>query len=546
MLKKSIIFVLIILITLSPVYSISLFPKQQANIYSTFKIDKVLYDKQYTAQIYVASITSKVIDGFQITVKYEKSIDTINIYNQLDPYSTKEYTFKVKQLNPKSLEIRSITNNNHKLVFSSPITYTFNGNEQQIQQQPSITTIQQQEPQQLVNNPQYISYTSISKLDNEKNIIYFTKDHISSNRITTKNNGDIEYQANYQPYGNIYTQTGQEKFKFSGKELDSSNLYYFGARYYNSNIGRFTQVDPIFKPTESPYQYANNNPIKYVDPTGKAAEEATPLEMVGYQVGFSATLPLIRGLIRGDSARDIARNTMWGVISGMGSGGVAALAGSHANSNLELLGLGLTNNFFGSIETNAMRNDPPLSELTFDYLTFRAVIKNNRLNVGLQVPRTGDAVEFALTKGNKIDWSRSFSTGIPYFTRTKPGESDLTGSGLYAGQTGYYGGAITIVTDRWNDGPMILRHEFIHYLDSQTVGSIGRGFFGQNTMPDISFHGFNFYGAGDIVGHRSLTGIPFYLHRAAGGEDGPEFYGSDADWMERRAYGFTNSNGRSR
>src|SRR3989338_3557509 len=271
MLKKSIIFVLIILITLSPVYSISLFPKQQANIYSTFKIDKVLYDKQYTAQIYVASITSKVIDGFQITVKYEKSIDTINIYNQLDPYSTKQYTFKVNQLNPKSLEIRSITNNNHKLVFSSPITYTFNGNEQQIQeQQPSITTIQQPTiPQQLVNEPDYISYTSIRKLDNEKNIIYFTKDHISSNRITTKNNGDIEYQANYQPYGNIYTQTGQEKFKFSGKELDSSNLYYFGARYYNSNTGRFTQVDPIFKPTESPYQYANNNPIKYVDPTGK-------------------------------------------------------------------------------------------------------------------------------------------------------------------------------------------------------------------------------------------------------------------------------------
>src|SRR3989344_3008497 len=198
MLKKSIIFVLIILITLSPVYSISLFPKQQANIYSTFKIDKVLYDKQYTAQIYVASITSKVIDGFQITVKYEKSIDTINIYNQLDPYSTKQYTFKVNQLNPKSLEIRSITNNNHKLVFSSPITYTFNGNEQPIEEQQQITTIQpeqqQEQPQQLVNEPDYISYTSISKLDNEKNIIYFTKDHISSNRITTKNNGDIEYQ----------------------------------------------------------------------------------------------------------------------------------------------------------------------------------------------------------------------------------------------------------------------------------------------------------------------------------------------------------------
>ena len=64
MLKKSIVFVIITLITLSPVYSISLFPKEENNIYSTFKINKVLYDKQYTIQIYIESLTTKSIDGF--------------------------------------------------------------------------------------------------------------------------------------------------------------------------------------------------------------------------------------------------------------------------------------------------------------------------------------------------------------------------------------------------------------------------------------------------------------------------------------------------
>ncbi|MBS3147197.1 RHS repeat-associated core domain-containing protein, partial [Candidatus Woesearchaeota archaeon] len=64
-----------------------------------------------------------------------------------------------------------------------------------------------------------------------------------------------------------------EKYKFSNKELDSSNLYYFGARYYNSNTGRFTQVDPIYNPSISPYSYANNNPLKYIDPTGKEVTE---------------------------------------------------------------------------------------------------------------------------------------------------------------------------------------------------------------------------------------------------------------------------------
>ena len=199
MLKKSIVFILITLIIINPVYSISLFPEEQ-NIYSNYKINKVLYDKQYTIQVYLESLTTKTIDGFQITINHENSQDTINIYDQLGPYSVKQYSFKISQLNPTSLEIRSISNNNHKLVFSSPITYTFNGNEQPIEEQPSlITTIQPEPPsipQQLVNNPQYISYTSISKLDNEKNIIYFTKDHISSNRITTNQQGVIEYQAN--------------------------------------------------------------------------------------------------------------------------------------------------------------------------------------------------------------------------------------------------------------------------------------------------------------------------------------------------------------
>jgi len=284
MLKKSIIFIIITLITLNSVYSISLFPEEEGNIYSSFKLNNILYD-EYTIQVYLESLTTKSIDGFQITIKNKDSSNTITIYNQLVPYSTKQYSFKINQLNPKSLEIRSITNNNHKLVFSSPIQYTFTGNEQQIQeQQPSITTIQQQEPQQLVNEPQYISYTSISKLDNNKDIVYFTKDHISSNRITTNQQGVIEYQANYQPYGNIFTQEGNEKYKFSGKELDSSNLYYFGARYYNPTIGRFTQVDPIYKAEESPYMYANNNPIKYVDPTGKQTannrEASTPPPIV--------------------------------------------------------------------------------------------------------------------------------------------------------------------------------------------------------------------------------------------------------------------------
>jgi len=56
------------------------------------------------------------------------------------------------------------------------------------------------------------------------------------------------------------------RFSFTGKELDK-NLYYFGARYYDSNFGRFTSVDPI--KDNHAYSYVDNNPMNYVDPDGR-------------------------------------------------------------------------------------------------------------------------------------------------------------------------------------------------------------------------------------------------------------------------------------
>ncbi len=67
-----------------------------------------------------------------------------------------------------------------------------------------------------------------------------------------------------------YTEDGTRMVK---EEL---GLAYFGARWYNADMGRFISCDPIAIKIEEPvninkYQYCANNPLKYVDPTGKAA-----------------------------------------------------------------------------------------------------------------------------------------------------------------------------------------------------------------------------------------------------------------------------------
>nr|HMQ70774.1 RHS repeat-associated core domain-containing protein [Ignavibacteria bacterium] len=62
------------------------------------------------------------------------------------------------------------------------------------------------------------------------------------------------------------------KFKFTGKERDEESFYdYFGARYYDSRIGRWGQVEPLLEDflSFSPYVYSVNSPIRFLDFDGK-------------------------------------------------------------------------------------------------------------------------------------------------------------------------------------------------------------------------------------------------------------------------------------
>ena len=49
--------------------------------------------------------------------------------------------------------------------------------------------------------------------------------------------------------------------------------------YYGSGTSIWLSVDPLVKkyPNVSPYAYTFNNPLKYVDPTGKEGGEITDL-----------------------------------------------------------------------------------------------------------------------------------------------------------------------------------------------------------------------------------------------------------------------------
>lgn len=60
------------------------------------------------------------------------------------------------------------------------------------------------------------------------------------------------------------------------KAFGGVGLYYFNARWYDAQLGRFITEDPE-KDGTNWYAYVNNNPLTFVDPTGLVAVESADL-----------------------------------------------------------------------------------------------------------------------------------------------------------------------------------------------------------------------------------------------------------------------------
>lgn len=110
-----------------------------------------------------------------------------------------------------------------------------------------------------------------AKLDGE--LEFYHSDSLGSTRTITNEAAEILERQRNLPFGGVLA--GEERYGFTGKELDESGLQYFGARYYNSETGIFISTDPAMQ-YYSPYTYAANNPLAFIDPDGMQAVMPLP------------------------------------------------------------------------------------------------------------------------------------------------------------------------------------------------------------------------------------------------------------------------------
>ena len=109
--------------------------------------------------------------------------------------------------------------------------------------------------------------------DPDAKIYYYHTDQVGSVKAVTDQSGNEVYNADYMPFGSRFEKEGEfdETHGFTGKEYDSdAGLYYFNARWYDSETGRFIAEDPAADPNNpNLYSYCTNNPLIFIDPTGK-------------------------------------------------------------------------------------------------------------------------------------------------------------------------------------------------------------------------------------------------------------------------------------
>ncbi|MBI3291261.1 MAG: RHS repeat-associated core domain-containing protein, partial [Elusimicrobia bacterium] len=165
---------------------------------------------------------------------------------------------------------------------------------------------------------------------------FYHGDHLGSVNLITDHTGQQVRLNEFSPFGSLTRGEGtvDAPQKFTGKRLDdSTGLYYFGARYYDPQLGRFIQPDTIVQAPSDPqtlnrYTYCRNNPLIYTDPTGHSfwrsvgrffRQWVAPVAAAVVAIVVFAAVSSVAGPVAGSLAASMAYSATYNGISTFGA-----------------------------------------------------------------------------------------------------------------------------------------------------------------------------------------------------------------------------------
>ncbi len=179
----------------------------------------------------------------------------------------------------------------------------------------------------------------------------FLTDALGSTLALADSTGALQTQYTFEPFGSTQV-TGPattNSFAYTGRELDSTGLYFYRARYYAPNFQRFVSEDPIpfLGGHTNLYAYAFNSPLNYTDASGQCPwcivvliGSGVGAVVEGYKAyekgcrGWGLARPIGRGSLAGGLAAGVGLVTGFaaapaiGAAFGTGAGSVIAAVGA--------------------------------------------------------------------------------------------------------------------------------------------------------------------------------------------------------------------------
>ncbi len=190
--------------------------------------------------------------------------------------------------------------------------------------------------------------------DGDGPVLYFHDDHLGSTNFLTDSQQNLQAHEEYFPSGELWIdqtsdpQHTQVPYLFTGKELDTeTNLYYFGARYYDPRLSVWVSPDPMLASymqgrgkvggayrasSLDLYTYSRNNPVVLGDPDGMESGDVSLVGAPGHEdfkPSFMGPLPTPKQLLERTGVILLGVATVTGIAAG---GEIAAGVGAAATT----------------------------------------------------------------------------------------------------------------------------------------------------------------------------------------------------------------------